>query len=181
MSAKRRLCFPKVVIRLGVVALLAVCLQIGAIFLPTSTGALRPALFLSSYVLLMVFAAANWRRPGILIIAVGLLLNFLVIAANGGLMPVTAESMYRIDSGSSIEGLHEGDAIPNTKNVLRAKENTRLWALSDRIVRTWGPPALRIISIGDIFIAVGLVVTLGELFLPRVQRVPGGQAAGEGR
>lgn len=179
MSAKRRLCFPKVVIRLGVVALLAVSLQIVAIYLPTSTGVLRRILFVSSYILLMAFAAANWRRPGIIILAIGLVLNFAVIAANGGLMPVTAEPFQRIHEEAQIEGVQEGEAIPHSKNVLLAREDVRLWFLSDRLVRTWGPPALRIISIGDLFIVAGLVVTLGELFLPRLQRVPASQAAGE--
>jgi hypothetical protein len=162
-----------------VVALLAVCLQIIAIYLPTSTGALRRVLFVSSYLLLLAFAAANWRRPGIVILAIGLVLNFAVIVANGGLMPVTAEPFHRIHEERQIEGVEEGEAIPHSKNILLAKEDIRLRFLSDRLVRTWGPPAGRIISIGDIFILAGLVVTLGELFLPRFQRVPAGQAARE--
>ncbi len=179
MSAKRRLYFPKVVIRLGVVALLAVSLQIAAIYLPTSTGVLRRILFVSSYILLMAFAAANWRRIGIIILSIGLVMNFAVIAANGGLMPVTAESYQRIHEEDQIAGVKEGEAIPHSKNVLLAREDVRLWFLSDRLVRTWGPPAVRIISIGDIFILVGFVVTLGELFLPRLQRVPAAPAAQE--
>ncbi len=167
MSAKRRLYFPKVVIHLGVAALLAVVLQIFAIFLPVGAGALRPIIFVLSYLLLIPFVAANLRRPGLVIIGVGLLLNLIPIVANGGLMPVTPESIHRLDQDYRIEGLHDGDAIPNSKNVLQDKDNTRLWFLTDRLVREWGPPVLRIISIGDVVIALGLLVTLGDLFLPR--------------
>lgn len=147
-------------------------LQALAILLPTSSGALRPVLYVSSYLVLLTFVAANWRRLGIIVIGIGLVLNLLPIVANGGLMPVTAQTLQRIDQEYRIEGLQEGDAIPWSKNVYKAKEDTRLYALTDRIVREWGPPVLRVISIGDIFVAAGLLITLGDLLLPRLQRVP---------
>lgn len=177
MGTRWRLYLPKIRLRLGPVALLAVGLQALAILLPTSIGVLRPILHVSSYLVLLAFVAANWRRLGILVIGIGLVLNFLPIVANGGLMPVTAQALQRVDQEYRIEGLDEGDAIPWSKNVYKAKENTRLYLLTDRIVREWGPPALRIISVGDIFVAAGLLITLGDLLLPRLQRVPARNSA----
>lgn len=50
-------------------------------------GAVGLALTATGYALLTGFAAANWRRPGMVLIGVGLLTNVAVIAADGG-MPV---------------------------------------------------------------------------------------------
>jgi hypothetical protein len=165
-----RLHFPRVHIRAGVLALFALAMQAIAIFAPLGFDDVpKRLLFEISYLLLIFVAIVNIPRPGFLILGTGLLLNFLPIVANGGLMPVTAESLARIDQLDRIEGRAEGDAIPQTKNVLKTKENTHFYALSDRLVFD-NPLYVPILSIGDLVIAGGLVVTLGDLFLPRVQR-----------
>jgi len=167
-----RLYFPKVGIHAGAVALFAVLMQAAAIFVPFGAeDAPKRLLFEISYVLLLFFVAVNWRRLGIAIIGLGLLLNFLPIIANGGLMPVTSGTLARIDEAHVLEGLKEGDAIPYQKNVWRERENTHLYFLSDRLV--WDNPFhLRVFSIGDVIVAGGLILTLGDLFLPRLQRRP---------
>jgi hypothetical protein len=165
-----RLYFPRVHIRAGVLALFALAMQAIAIFAPLGFDDVpKRLLFEISYLLLIFVAIVNLPRPGFLILGVGLLLNFLPIVANGGLMPVTAENLARIDQLDRIEGRAEGDAIPRTKNVLKTKENTHFYVLSDRLVFD-NPAYVPILSIGDLVIGVGLVVTLGDLFLPRVQR-----------
>jgi hypothetical protein len=154
--------------RLGVVALLALLLQAIAITAPLGEAdILQRLLFVSSYVLLVVFVGFNLRRAGIALIGLGLLLNFAPIATNGGLMPVTSESLARIGEAHKLEGLNPGDAIPNTKNVWRERDDTHLWFLTDRLV--WDNPVFfRVFSIGDIVIAAGVIVTLADLFLPRL-------------
>ncbi|TMG06836.1 MAG: hypothetical protein E6I02_07250 [Chloroflexi bacterium] len=82
---------------------------------------------------------------------------------------MTAESLARIDQQDRIEGRAEGDAIPRTKNVLKTKQDTHFYVLSDRLVFD-NPVYVPILSIGDLVIGAGLLVTLGDLFLPRVQR-----------
>ncbi len=171
MSSKLRLYFPRVTVHLGIVALFAVGMQAIAIVLPASGDAIpKRLLFQISYLFLLFFVAANWRRPGILIIGIGLFLNFLAIVANGGLMPVTAKAYAEIGQTHEIEGLKDGDAIPYQKEVLKSRENTNLYFLSDRLV--WDNPFhLRVFSIGDVVIGAGLAVTLADLFVPRLKRV----------
>src|SRR5215211_4375604 len=49
-------------------------------------------IYVLSLALLAIWVAANWRIPGMALIAIGLALNVAVIAANGGHMPVMPES-----------------------------------------------------------------------------------------
>ena len=166
-----RIYWPKVSIQAGAVAVVALALQAGAIFVPLGADDVpKKLLFQTSYLLLIFFVAANWRRIGILIIGVGLLLNFAAIISNGGLMPVTPEAYARIGESQKVEGLEPGDAITNQKEILKSRETTHLYFLTDRIVRD--NPVVPIFSIGDIIAAVGLIVTLADLLLPRVTRVP---------
>lgn len=170
MKRELRLYFPKVRIRWGVLALFALAIQAIAILVPLGLDEMpKRLLFVFSYLILLIFIARNLPRPGIAIIGIGVLLNMLPIVANGGLMPVTAENLVKAGQTRHIEGKQEGDAIPYTKNVLKPEENTRFYELSDRIV--WDNPFFfRVFSAGDVVIAGGLVVTLGDLFLPRVKR-----------
>ena len=170
MKRELRLYFPKVQIRWGVLALFALATQAVAIFAPLGFDDVpKRLLFDLSYLLLISFIILNLPRLGIAIIGIGLLLNFLPIVANGGLMPVTAENLAEIGELDRIEGRREGDAIPYTKNVLKSKENTYFYELSDHLV--WDNPVFfRVFSVGDVVIAAGLVVVGGDLFMPRLQR-----------
>lgn len=143
-------------------------MQLGAIFAPLGADAPRRILIVCSYLLLLLFVAANRRRPGLVILGLGLFLNLLPIFANGGLMPVTPETLDR--AHISRADVQPGDWIRNSKDVLKQREDAHLWFLSDRLV--WADlPGFRVFSIGDLFIAGGLLVTLGDLFLPRLKTV----------
>ena len=164
-----RLWFPMVVIRLGPLAFMGLALQLLAIFGPLGSNDIpRRILLVGSYPLLLVFVLANLRRPGLMLIGVGLLLNFVAIVSNGGLMPVSPDTLERI--GQPPEELSLGEWVSGSKDVLLAREDTHLWFLTDTL--TWkNPTAISAFSVGDLVIAVGLVVILGELFLPRLRRV----------
>jgi Family of unknown function (DUF5317) len=170
MKRELRLHFPSVHLRWGVLALFALVLQATAIFVPLGFDDIpKRLLFVLSYLLLLCFIARNLPRAGIAIIGIGVLLNLLPIVTNGGLMPVTAENLAKAGQTQHIEGRREGDAIPYSKNVLRARDDTHFYELSDRIV--WDNAFFfRVFSLGDVVIAGGLLVTLGDLFLPRVRR-----------
>ncbi len=101
----------------------------------------------------------------------GMLLNLLVIVANGGLMPIAPATMERAGHGDELVELELGDSVPQTKNVLLDEGDTHLELLSDRI--TWASPGpIVVFSIGDAVIGAGLIIILVELLLPKLQRPP---------
>ena len=144
-------------------------LQILAGALPDDRGSLAVGLLLTSYVVLVLVVWLNRAEPGIWIAGLGILMNFTVIAANGG-MPVMMEAA-RVAGGVST------DIVLDGKHVL-LDAGTRLPFLGDVI-----PLPRNVISLGDVFLAVGLGVFLEDklrqpvrLFRHRVQGVPGSAA-----
>lgn len=101
-------------------------------------------LLLVSQLLVVGFLVANRHLPGVLLVGGGLLLNAVVMAANGA-MPVDP---------AAIQALGLGDVeVPLGKHTL-LDDQTRLPWLADIIpVR----PLRSIISIGDLVLAAGLV------------------------
>ncbi|MGZ5354174.1 MAG: DUF5317 domain-containing protein [Actinomycetota bacterium] len=110
----------------------------------------RTGVLAISYGLLLLFAVANLRLPGMWLIALGLACNGLVIVANGG-MPVGEEALQ--DSGQTelLEVLIEQGA---DKHHLLADDDV-LTFLADVIAVP--APVGQVISIGDVFVYAGLM------------------------
>jgi hypothetical protein len=158
--------------------ILAFGLQISANWLGDDQKDLAVGLVLISYVLLLGVIALNRNAPGIWIAGIGILMNLIVIAVNGG-MPVLPEAVE----------LAGGDASSLT--ALEAKHvvldaSTRLPFLAD-IIPIPGIDVLRlagnVISLGDVFFAIGLGAFIEDqmqqplrLFRHRVQGIPGSAA-----
>ena len=158
---------PRVEIRSGWLAVIALLAQLVVVYVGFGDAAvLRRFIFPSTYVLLLAFVILNRRRIGFLIIGAGMLLNFLAIVTNGGLMPISPEHLQE----SELAELEPGDAVPNSKNVMLEEEDTELRWLSDRLHWDTGTD-LQVFSVGDAIIGAGLAVVLLELLLPKVQRV----------
>jgi hypothetical protein len=120
--------------------------------------------------LLFAFVSANLRRPGIVILGVGLILNFLPITANGGLMPITPQTLQK--TGEVPDDAEIGEWVSGTKDVLKLRDDVHLYFLSDRLVIDgFGP--IRAFSIGDVIIVAGAIVTAGDILLPRIRRLGG--------
>ena len=107
------------------------------------------ALLLLSFVLLTVFALKNIRTAGFVLILIGVLLNFTVIAANAG-MPVAREAIVESGQQGTLRDLLEQD-LP--KHHLASDED-RLLFLADVIAVP--PPISQAISLGDLFTFVGV-------------------------
>ena len=158
-------------------ALLALLVQLAAIKAPLGDADdARRALLLYSYLLLLAFVALNLGRPGIAIIGAGLLLNFAAIVANEGLMAITPETILR--TGPLPHDAVTGEWVRGSKDILLEREDVRLWFLTDRLV--WDPisSVIRAFSIGDVVIVAGVIVTLVELFMPRLREEPSRPANG---
>ena len=138
-------------------------LQIGTRWLPDASWAESTglAMVLISFLLLMILVALNRSKPGMWLVGVGVLMNFAVIAVNGG-MPVLAGAA-EVASGFTVT---EPDLSGSFKHVLLG-ESSRLTFFADVIpLRVIGIG--EVISIGDIFLALGLGVFLeSELRRPR--------------
>lgn len=118
------------------------------------SGILARVLFfvwLASFVLMAVVAFLNRAEPGMLLIAAGLLLNGVVIAANGG-MPVSVEAA--LAAGGSVAG-----AVPLPGDFAHVVMGgaTRLTWLAD-VMSSPGPRGLAVLmSPGDVVLFSGVV------------------------
>jgi hypothetical protein len=131
--------------------LIALGLQFGTTWLPDTDWAdgLGLGMVLLSYGLLMVLVLMNRTRPGMWLAGLGVLMNFTVIALNGG-MPVLAEAA-EVASGFTVT---EPDLSGSFKHIL-LDANSRLTLLADVIPLRLGSLG-EVISLGDVFLAVGL-------------------------
>ena len=167
MGARWRLRFPDVELRLAGIVPAALAIQLIAIFADLGSDDLfRRVLFIVSYLLLIVFVFANVRRPSVVLFGFGVLLNFLPIVANGGLMPITPETLLR--TGDVPEDARIGEWVEGTKDVLLERADVHLYFFSDRLTSDLSPS--RAFSIGDVVLIGGAMVLLLDLLLPRPYR-----------
>jgi len=144
-------------------ALLAALLQIPLLrapFAPSQQVAIQQFLFLLSHCLLLVFVWQNRRLLAIQIFGVGVVCNLLDILFNGGFMPITPETLVRINAGSTLEQWTIGYHYAGSKDVILLREEVRLWPLSDMLVLPPPFPWPTAFSLGDLLIALGIVVLL---------------------
>ena len=143
--------------------LVSLGLQLGTRWLPDETWSetVGVIMMLASFVLLMILVVANRSKPGMWIAGLGVLMNFTVIAVNGG-MPVLAGAAEVASGFTVAEPVISG----SFKHTL-LDETSRLTFFADVIpLRLVGIG--EVISLGDIFLALGLGVFLEhELRRPR--------------
>ncbi len=125
-------------------------------FVPLPDGAtgtdlvVRTAVLSCSYLLLLAFAALNIRLAGVPLIFIGLALNLLVIASNGG-MPVSREALESSGQGDVLQVLIDEGAA---KHHLLTDDDV-LAPLADVI--PVGGPIKQVVSLGDVFVYAGVV------------------------
>ncbi len=119
-------------------------------FIPDAT--LTFILTLLAYLLMLSALWLNRKREFIFLILVGLLLNFLVIATNGG-MPVSF-------GASSSTGLSKTEYVAKLSTDFKhipMLANTKLKVLGDIIPLPRPYPLPNLFSVGDVFIGIGLL------------------------
>lgn len=127
-------------------------LQIATAWLPASarwSDSVGLAMILTSFVLLLVLVILNRDRTGMWLAGVGVLMNFSVIALNGG-MPVL-EGAWQVAAGFSNGAM----SVSESYKHVALDASTRLSFLADVIPIRLANQG-NVVSLGDVFLAVGL-------------------------
>ena len=160
-------------VRRGWVAPLAFLMQAYLIFFPAEKGggllSSRSLILIFSYGLLFVVIWYNHQLPGVKLIGLGLLLNFLVIVLNGGFMPITPEALVQTGYDANAPRLETGYLVARSKNIVMEPGEARLWFLSDILVLPSPFPIPSVLSPGDVFIVAGTFFFLRE---PMLHKAP---------
>jgi hypothetical protein len=146
-----------------------VVLQVGSTIAERAEITWLPlTLVLGSFALTFGFAALNRRLPGMMLIATGALMNFTVIAVNGG-MPVSIDALDRAGIGNPFE---RGEVTKGAHHALDDDED-RLTFLADVLpIKV----TANVVSAGDVVIWAGLLLAIQQLMVGR----PGKRRRGAG-
>lgn len=134
-------------------------------------AAAAPFLVVISYLFLLYALGRNWHLWGLRVALLGVALNFLVVVANSGFMPTSAAAMRAVGAGELAKKLESGRYGKNAALTT----DTRLAFLADVHPLPWPYPRPCVISIGDVFITLGLSLfifqAVGALgWRPRTER-----------
>lgn len=124
----------------------------GEVFL----GRFLPVVYMCSLLMLLGFLGLNWKVVGVPVLLAGLLLNLVVIGANGGRMPANPQALIATGQADRAELLVEEGAAAN---VVLMSDKTRLNLLGDYIVLPFLGSLGSAYSVGD------LVALAGEALL----------------
>ncbi len=114
-----------------------------------------------SYALIFIGLIFNFSKKSMILVFLGTLLNYIVIISNGGQMPVSGEVLSLLGMEENLTMLKKQAIITHTLIT----ENTRLVLLGDIIPAFKHYPFPKILSIGDIFIYLGIFFFLQHAML----------------
>jgi hypothetical protein len=160
---------------------LAVLVRYGAEILLTRgfepALAVQPILLVGASILLLVGLWANRQLPGMAIAFVGVASNAIVLAVNGGRMPIWAASL-------SAAGFGPADVSPAIHTILPASLDTsfvvHLGPFAD-VIPIPLPLIANVASIGDVVIAFGLAFFLFAIVQQAPEPEPSADADGDER
>ena len=128
----------------------------GLLHLPMS----ETSAHIGTYVALLAFVGANIRQPGLALAAMGCALNTIVIAANGGRMPVSLASWTA--TGRAATDLTQHGSY---NNVVLASHAHLGW-LGDIFALPGVVPLANSLSIGDLVLLIGVITFVFRASLP---------------
>lgn len=117
-----------------------------------------------SYLFLLGFVVWNRRYPELWVVGFGMILNFLVIVANGGYMPVSGEALRKAGLEKVAQALEEGTRTGNTTLM---SHDTRLNFLGDWLFLPSWIPLSSAFSIGDVVLGIGALALLARRMVRR--------------
>lgn len=119
-------------------------------------------IFMIVYLVGLFFLWYNRNLPGFKILLFGVFLNFIVMAVNGGRMPVSLEASTVLDP-YYLEALT--DNLYGKHAAIT--EYTRLAFLGDIIPLAPPYPKVRVISIGDVVMNIGAFIFIQHIMLSK--------------
>lgn len=156
-------------IRLAWLALFCLVLQVYVIYCPEdqldTQRVVQGTLMVLSYGILACVVWANRRITGMTVILLGVLLNLVVMAANGGFMPVSREAILATGTRTAQTLPAEGSRLSRSKDVLLSPEHARVWFLGD-VIMAPSLPVPKVLSLGDLVVALGAFVLLQAAMVP---------------
>jgi hypothetical protein len=108
-----------------------------------------------SNALLVAFAWLNRKLPGLNLMLLGAALNFTVMVANRGFMPISPQTAGRLVPQSILQDIAAGTRF-GLKDILLPPEHTRFEWLADRFLPPVWLPYQFAFSLGDVFLALGV-------------------------
>ncbi|MDH4159309.1 MAG: DUF5317 domain-containing protein [Actinomycetota bacterium] len=129
---------------------------------PDAPAALLEGIHLATYAAAIAFIAANWRIPGLLVVAFGGLLNGVTIALNDGTLPASVDAMRAA-------GLPVSDSEFINSAVLA---DPVLPLLGDIFVWPEPLPLANVYSFGDVIIVLGVAYAANKIAGSRWVRTP---------
>jgi MFS family permease len=115
---------------------------------------------IATYLALLAFVVVNIREPGLAFAAVGCALNTIVIAANGGRMPVSLAS-WTATGRTASDLLQHG----SYNNVVLASHAHLGW-LGDIFALPRAVPLANSLSVGDLLLLIGVITFVFRASLP---------------
>jgi hypothetical protein len=119
-------------------------------------------ILVASQFCLLIFVWMNRHITMFWLLGVGLVLNFLVIVANGGLMPISPQTLTWLIPERPIHTWLVGERLAQTKDIILPPELTRFVWLSDRFTTPKWYPAPTAFSLGDVILAIGVTGLLWQ-------------------
>ncbi len=130
-----------------------------------------PYIYIGTLAMSLFVMVMNFQIPGMKFIALGALLNAVVIVANGGYMPSPESALREADRLQYVQRDPDDDDSVLTYSVV-ADDDTRLLFLGDVIPIPGDLPRANVISIGDILIALGAGIAIVSVMRRRPERQP---------
>jgi hypothetical protein len=136
----------------------AVVAQLGSAAAAGAAPAAARGLHLASYAALALVVWANRRLPWLWLVALGGGANLVAIVANGGVMPASAGALRAAGMDAAVtNGTFSNSAV---------LAHPRLGCLGDVFATPRWLPLANVFSVGDVVLALGLVLVVHSLARP---------------